>query len=65
MWCSACPLAKITFIGWDAVVFVWLRLHLTSGCEKTSSNLESIRRATKEQSQIWDSQEVLFSFFMA
>jgi hypothetical protein len=34
-----------------------------SGCEKTSSNLESILGTTKEQSQIWDSQEVDFSFF--
>jgi hypothetical protein len=25
------------------------------GCKKTSSNLESIRRTTIEQSQIWDS----------
>jgi hypothetical protein len=35
----------------------------TSGCEKTTLNLESIRRATKEKTQILDSQEANFSFF--
>jgi hypothetical protein len=34
-----------------------------SGCEKTTLNLESIRRGTKEKTQILDSQEANFSFF--
>ena len=36
---------------------------ITSACEKTSSDLESIRRATKEKSQIRYSHEGDFSFF--
>jgi hypothetical protein len=35
----------------------------TSGCEKTTLNLGSIRRATKEKTQIRDSQEADFNFF--
>jgi len=34
-----------------------------SGCEKTSSNLEIIQRATKEKSKIRDSHQVDFNFF--